>query len=83
MLCELLHLEGLVAHTLSYNRSRYRAAFREGRHCYAESNVACTRYLLILFREAPAEVWAMTRTPQMVRRGRAWDHSLCTLRLPA
>ncbi|CAI7843608.1 unnamed protein product [Closterium sp. NIES-54] len=25
------------------------------------------RYLLILFRDAPAEVWAMTRTPQMVR----------------
>ncbi|KAJ7557212.1 hypothetical protein O6H91_05G117000 [Diphasiastrum complanatum] len=25
------------------------------------------RYMLILFREAPAEVWAMTRTPQMLR----------------
>jgi hypothetical protein len=25
------------------------------------------RYLLILFREAPAEIWAMTRTPQMLR----------------
>jgi hypothetical protein len=25
------------------------------------------RYLLILFRDAPAEVWAMTRTPQMLR----------------
>ncbi|CAM6125774.1 unnamed protein product [Calypogeia fissa] len=25
------------------------------------------RYLLILFREAPAEVWAMTRIPQMLR----------------
>ncbi|MCO5563311.1 hypothetical protein L7F22_016951 [Adiantum nelumboides] len=25
------------------------------------------RYLLILFREAPAEVWAMTKNPQMVR----------------